>query len=129
MSLGAAAQLLMLAACAAILAAHGAVVVGVLLARSRDRCLQASQATSAGRAGCKPRVSVVVAAMNEERDLPQLLAALDEQTWPELEVVLVNDRSTDATRSPVRCTILLRRYRHPQQSKLKMPLSPTNPVW
>ena len=42
-------------------------------------------------------VSVVVVAMNEERALPRLLASLAAQTWTGFELVLVDDRSTDAT--------------------------------
>lgn len=47
-----------------------------------------------------PRVSVLVAARNEERDLPRCLAALAELDWPadRLEILLVDDRSTDGTR-------------------------------
>jgi cellulose synthase/poly-beta-1,6-N-acetylglucosamine synthase-like glycosyltransferase len=44
-----------------------------------------------------PPLSVVVAARNEANTLPSLLAALDAQTHPDYEVVIVDDASTDAT--------------------------------
>jgi cellulose synthase/poly-beta-1,6-N-acetylglucosamine synthase-like glycosyltransferase len=44
-----------------------------------------------------PPISVVVAARNERGDLPALLDALDVQTHPDCEVVLVDDASTDGT--------------------------------
>lgn len=44
-----------------------------------------------------PRVSVVVAARNEERNLREALQSLLDQDYPDLEVVVVNDRSTDRT--------------------------------
>lgn len=44
-----------------------------------------------------PRVSVIVPARDEERSIKRTVRALLAQTWPELEVVVVNDRSTDAT--------------------------------
>jgi cellulose synthase/poly-beta-1,6-N-acetylglucosamine synthase-like glycosyltransferase len=45
----------------------------------------------------RPPFSVVVAARNEETDLPRLLDALDAQTHPSYEVVIVDDASTDDT--------------------------------
>jgi cellulose synthase/poly-beta-1,6-N-acetylglucosamine synthase-like glycosyltransferase len=47
--------------------------------------------------GDAPRVSVVLAARDEAKHLPATLAALAVQTHAELEVVIVDDRSTDAT--------------------------------
>lgn len=44
-----------------------------------------------------PRLSVVVPARDEEPELEASLASLLEQDYPELEVILVNDRSTDRT--------------------------------
>ena len=46
-----------------------------------------------------PRVSVVVPARDEERTLPTLLAALAIQTEPAAEIVVVDDHSSDGTRS------------------------------
>lgn len=42
-------------------------------------------------------VSVIIAARNEEKNLPGLLVALSDQTHPAYEVIVVNDRSTDTT--------------------------------
>ena len=49
--------------------------------------------------GRMPSVSVVVAARNEEKRLPALLASLSRQDYPAdlLEVIIVNDNSTDRT--------------------------------
>jgi chlorobactene glucosyltransferase len=44
-----------------------------------------------------PEVSIVVPARNEERSIERTLRALLAQTFAPLEVILVNDRSTDAT--------------------------------
>ncbi|MCK6545040.1 glycosyltransferase [Myxococcota bacterium] len=44
-----------------------------------------------------PRVSVIVPARNEEAVLAACLASLTAQDYPDLEVVCVDDRSTDAT--------------------------------
>ena len=44
-----------------------------------------------------PRVSLIVAARNEERNLEGALASLLTQDYPALEVIVVDDRSTDAT--------------------------------
>ncbi len=47
----------------------------------------------------KKTVSVIVAARNEERNLPACLAALENQHYPSdlIQYILVDDRSTDAT--------------------------------
>lgn len=44
-----------------------------------------------------PLVSVVIALRNEEENLPRLLASLKGQTYSNLEILLVNDHSTDAS--------------------------------
>ncbi|RIV20244.1 glycosyltransferase [Alicyclobacillaceae bacterium I2511] len=44
-----------------------------------------------------PPVSVILAARNEAAAIADTLYTLRQQTWPNLEVIAVNDRSTDAT--------------------------------
>ena len=45
----------------------------------------------------KPFVSVIVAARNEEANMQGLLDCLAHQDYPEYEIIVVNDRSTDRT--------------------------------
>lgn len=45
----------------------------------------------------KPFVSVIIAARNEEKHLPQLLECLLAQTYPHYEIIIADDRSSDAT--------------------------------
>lgn len=47
--------------------------------------------------GTWPLVSIIVPVRNEERNLPRLLPSLLSQRYPNYEVVVVNDQSTDAT--------------------------------
>ncbi|PLX95301.1 MAG: glycosyl transferase [Desulfuromonas sp.] len=44
-----------------------------------------------------PSVSIIVAARNEERNLRQALTSLLQLDYPELELIVVNDRSEDST--------------------------------
>jgi chlorobactene glucosyltransferase len=44
-----------------------------------------------------PRVSIIVPARNEERAIERSARSLLAQHWEDLEVIVVNDRSTDAT--------------------------------
>lgn len=44
-----------------------------------------------------PRVSVIVTALNEERSIEEALRSVLAQEYPDFEVIVVNDRSTDAT--------------------------------
>ena len=44
-----------------------------------------------------PKVSLIFAARDEEEKLPAALAALKEADYPRLEIIAVNDRSTDRT--------------------------------
>ncbi len=44
-----------------------------------------------------PRVSVIVSARNEERNIRRCIESLLKQDYPNLEIIAVNDRSTDRT--------------------------------
>jgi glycosyltransferase involved in cell wall biosynthesis len=44
-----------------------------------------------------PKVSVLIPARNEEKNVGKLLTALQQQDYPELEVIVCNDHSTDRT--------------------------------
>jgi glycosyltransferase involved in cell wall biosynthesis len=44
-----------------------------------------------------PRVSIIVAARNEERHVESAVRALLNQSYPDVEIVVVDDRSTDRT--------------------------------
>jgi chlorobactene glucosyltransferase len=48
-------------------------------------------------AGVLPRISVIVPARNEERNIAACLAALQAQSYPNLEVIVVDDHSSDRT--------------------------------
>jgi chlorobactene glucosyltransferase len=63
------------------------------------RALPAVEEATGGAAadGAWPRVSVIVPARNEERNLPRLLASLLALDYPAYEVIVVDDGSTDDT--------------------------------
>ena len=86
-----------LALCASMLLTHATLAAGVLVARLRDRRDEARRRRRPSARRNAPPVSVVVAAMNEEQALPRLLDSLAAQTSGAFELVLVDDRSTDAT--------------------------------
>ncbi len=50
-----------------------------------------------GRGGDSPRVSVLVPARNEERNIGRCLESLKAQDYPDVEVVVLDDRSEDRT--------------------------------
>jgi chlorobactene glucosyltransferase len=72
--------------------------VAILLAFQITRLRPAASAAESPSAG---RVSVVIAARNEEADLGPTLDALLAQDYPEVEVVVVEGGSTDGTRAVV----------------------------
>ncbi len=115
MTAGGALQWAVLALCASMLLTHGGLATGILRARGHDRRsvlparalarparapahpARAGAARGGRPAPAPPAVSVVVAAMDEQDALPHLLASLAAQTTTAFELVLVDDRSSDAT--------------------------------
>jgi cellulose synthase/poly-beta-1,6-N-acetylglucosamine synthase-like glycosyltransferase len=70
---------------------QSALLTGLFLERRREKAgLQSAGAP-------RPRLSVVVPVHNEELRLPALLEDLSAQDYGDLEIVLVDDRSTDGT--------------------------------
>ncbi len=61
-----------------------------------------------------PRVSVVVAVRNGERTLKACLDSLDKIPYPDYEVIVVDDGSTDATPQIARAHARARYFRHEQ---------------
>jgi O-antigen biosynthesis protein len=59
-----------------------------------------------------PRVSVVVASYNGERTLKACLNSLERLNYPDYEVILVDDGSTDATRQAALAHPSVRYFRH-----------------
>lgn len=59
--------------------------------------LAAEEPAGASPGPAPPRLSVIVPACNEERSIASAVRSLLEQDYPNLEIVLVNDRSTDST--------------------------------
>ncbi len=45
----------------------------------------------------KPKISVIIAARNEEKHISRCLDHISKQDYPEYEVIVINDRSTDKT--------------------------------
>ncbi|MDR2176632.1 MAG: glycosyltransferase [Treponema sp.] len=75
---------------------QSALLAGLFLERARENnSLKTRGFPPAG--GSPPTVSVVVPVYNEEARLPALLADLAAQDYGSLEIILVDDRSTDGT--------------------------------
>ncbi|PLY01616.1 MAG: glycosyl transferase [Desulfuromonas sp.] len=74
------------------------IVVGIDLIRG-NRMIRSLQAVEPVLPAHIPRVSVIVPARNEERNIGAALAAMQQLDYPDLELILVNDRSDDATAS------------------------------
>jgi biofilm PGA synthesis N-glycosyltransferase PgaC len=83
------------AASGAIVLIHLALAAGVLLNVARDAT--AAPARPGVELPAIPRASVVVAAKDEERNLPALLASLEVQSLRDFDILLVDDRSRDGT--------------------------------
>jgi cellulose synthase/poly-beta-1,6-N-acetylglucosamine synthase-like glycosyltransferase len=77
---------------------QSALLAGLFLERRREiRGLKPGGESSGKSSGVLPRVSVVVPVHNEEPYLPALLEDLAAQEYGGVEIVLVDDRSTDGT--------------------------------
>ncbi len=81
----------------AIVAVHLATVVGAFVSFARERTTAQKRNVTRAEAGGRLRVSVLVPARDEETNLPRLLESLEAQETTDFEIVIVNDRSTDAT--------------------------------
>lgn len=84
--------LLLIAASAVVLLYQG---IALVLAGEMPRL---DPASPRARSATLPTLSVVIAARNEEDELPGTLDALLAQQYPNLEIVAVEDGSTDGTR-------------------------------
>ena len=51
----------------------------------------------ADKAANKPRISVIIPVYNVERYLEQCLDSVVHQTWQNLEIIVINDGSTDSS--------------------------------
>jgi len=60
----------------------------------------------------RPKVSVVVASYNGERTLPACLESLRRQNYPDYEIILVDDGSTDGTLRIAATHPFVRHFRH-----------------
>ena len=71
-------------------------LAGLDLVRGNRSCTRLRD-VPVGPATASPRVSVIVAARNEARSLRHALATLLHFHYPDYEVIVVDDRSTDGT--------------------------------
>jgi len=62
-----------------------------------NRSVRALRDVSPAAAAASPRVSIIVAARNEERNIGEALQSLLELAYNNYELIVVNDRSEDAT--------------------------------
>jgi chlorobactene glucosyltransferase len=81
---------------AALLASVAVSVLG-LLCVALNLVLIPRLSRQRAASGGRPRVSIVIPARNEERDVEAAVRSHREQDYPTLEIVVVEDRSTDAT--------------------------------
>ena len=71
----------------------------------RKKCLEWDSKSCFSEPGEIPSVSVIIPAYNEEKSIVRKLENLREQAYPIIEVVVVNDGSTDDTAKMVRSII------------------------
>ncbi len=89
-----------------IIYSSGLMVLWFILVRSSDGVsredeglTQVNETADSPEAAALPKVSVIVAARNEERHITNLLGSLVKQDYPDdlLEIIIINDNSTDRT--------------------------------
>lgn len=85
---------------------------------------EAGDITGADDVRALPKISVVVAAKNEEKSLPALLESLSLQDYPPdlLEIIIVNDNSAD--RTPVLVSEFIESRRDPAVPGMKLIYNP-----
>ena len=64
-------------------------------------------------------VTAIVAAYNEERHIAECLASLLDQTYEPLEIIVVDDGSTDATAAAVRAFAQVKLLQRPHEGKAR----------
>lgn len=79
---------------AAVIAAISCIRLGLLIFGARYRHILHSRSY---KHSSTRRVSIVVAARNEEQDIEACVKTLLDQDYPDYEVIVVDDRSTDTT--------------------------------
>jgi GT2 family glycosyltransferase len=97
-----------------ILSVWLAAALDALRGRRNLRKLQPEAVT-----GAQPAVSIIVPARNEAVALPHALPSLLAQTHPDLEVIVLDDRSTDGTAA------ILAGYRSPRLTALRIDAVPS----
>lgn len=79
-----------------LIACCSIIISSVTLARGLKKMRRLSD-MGTGHPGAGPLVSLIVPACNEERNIEKSLVSLLSQEYTNLEIIVVNDRSTDST--------------------------------
>jgi hypothetical protein len=95
----------------AALTLAAALVVSVRTVVGHNGMTRLIDVAPVGRAA--PRLSVIVAARNEERKIEEAMRSLLAQDYPNLELVVVDDRSSDATGEIIDALAATHRALHP----------------
>ncbi len=69
----------------------------VSLSRAKEQSESLDSGYGRKKEGRWPKISVLVAGKNEEKNIERCLRSLVGQNYPDLEVIAINDRSTDRT--------------------------------